>query len=330
MTDEQIAALAGILKSHQRFLLVPHDRPDGDALGSMLALAEAIDHARKESHVILLGPLGKRYEFLFEHAAPPILGEGMTADRLPQVDVVIVIDTSALRQLTAIAPWLQRFPGVVAAIDHHERGDLRCAAALIDEQAPATGLLVGKLLEHLAWLRGPTIAEHLLVAIGTDTGWFSYNNVTPECFLWAGKLAAMGAPLHGTYEKLFLSETPPRFKLMGRALRSAELLADGAAVVLTLTRADFIETGATQCQTENLIDQASRLKTMQVAVMFVECEDQVVRVSLRGRDPFNVHEFARLFGGGGHRQAAGIKLKGTLEAVKSQVVNRLMNVLAAK
>ncbi|NLX07990.1 MAG: bifunctional oligoribonuclease/PAP phosphatase NrnA [Phycisphaerae bacterium] len=313
-----------VLADHQRFLLIPHDRADGDACGSMLALALALEKAGKEVHTLLLNSMGSRYAFIFEDCRVPILGQDVQPDSLPEVDVALVIDTSAMRQLSPIADWLMRFGGLIATIDHHEPGDLPARVACIDEASPAAGIIIARLLERLGWLEGPQIARYLLIAVATDTGWFSYNNVTPECFTWAGRFGAMGADLHELYERLFLSEPPERFKLVAQTLCSAELLADDSLVVFTLTRKDFAETGASDAMTENLIDLSGRLRTMSVGVLFVEGQDGSVRISLRSRRDFNVHEFAQIFGGGGHRQAAGIRLTGSLDEVKQTVLAKLI------
>jgi len=327
MTTDRLADIAKIFTEHDSFMLVPHERADGDACGSMFALAEAMTIAGKEVHEILLSPPGPRYEFLFEDRDVPVLGEQITCGELPPVEVVVVIDTTATCQLTGLAGWFEQFSGTVVAIDHHERGDLRCHAEMVDETAPATGLLVCKLLDHMNWFRGRSIAGHLLMAIGTDTGWFSFSNVTGECFRWAGKLAGMGAPIHEIYENLFLADSPQRFRLAARTLSSAELLADGRIVVFTLTRDDFRLTGASEAHTENLIDYAAKLKTMKVAVLFVEGADGTIRISLRSRQPVNVHEFAQMFGGGGHRRAAGVRVNGPLSAIKTRILNKLTEIL---
>ena len=327
MLATDIAAVAKIFTDHRRFLLMPHDRPDGDACGSMLALAAGLAQAGKQVHTVLSTPPGPRYAFLFDDSSTPMLGRDITIQTLPEVDVAVVIDTSATRQLSALADWLKQFSGVVVAIDHHERGDLHCDAALFDESAPAAGLLVCQLLDHLGWLAGPKMAGHLLMAIGTDTGWFSYSNTTPECFEWAAKLARMGPSIHDVHAKLFLAEPPERFRLVGRVLNSAELFVDGQVVAFTLRRDDFRQTGASEAHTENLIDQASRLKTMKVAALFVEASDATVRISLRSREPFDVHAFAQQLGGGGHRHAAGAKITGEFDEVRSRVLGRLIEMM---
>jgi len=306
---------------------VPHDRADGDACGSMLALATALEKAGKRVHKLLLGGLSSRYEAVFAGQGATVLGKDISLDQIPDVQTVVFIDTTSSAQITPIAPWLEKFCGTVVAIDHHPRGDLCCDAELVDETRAATGLLVGMLLEHLGWLDDPVIAGHLLIAIGTDTGWFRYSNVTAECFWWAAKLAELGAPVHGTYEKLFLSDPPERFELMVRALCSRELLAGGRIVAFTLNQRDFSETGASEAYTENIIDEAARLKTMEVAVLFVERSDGKIGISLRSRGQVDVSRFARRLGGGGHRRAAGIELSDPLDQVKSRILKQLTDTL---
>ncbi|MFA5864352.1 MAG: bifunctional oligoribonuclease/PAP phosphatase NrnA [Phycisphaerae bacterium] len=319
-SNNTIQPLADFLRTNKTFLLVPHERADGDALGSMLALARGLELQGKKAIPLLLSDVSERYRFLFGETFPSILGGNLAVKDIPDSDAVILIDTGVRQQVQPILPLLDRRTNKLIVIDHHASCDLSPDFAFIDEASPATGLLVGKLLGELGWLNDSQMAEYLLVAIASDTGWFSYGNTTADCFWWAGRLAELGADSPAIYQKLFLSDSPQRFRLLARALSGAELRVDNRLVVMTLRQEDFEMCGANQGHTENLIDQACRLKSMLAAILFVEQAGGIIRMSLRSRDPFDVDLFARQFGGGGHRQAAGMRIEGSMDEVKTKVL----------
>ncbi len=323
VSKNTLQRIAGLFQANHSFLLIPHDRADGDALGSMLALARALEAHGKKVFPVMLSEVSERYRFLFENLQPTILGKNLKIEDIPTADLVVLIDTGGRQQLLPILPFLEKQQGKLVVIDHHAHGDMNPDDKLTDEACPATGLLIGQLLEELAWPADPKIAEFLLVAVACDTGWFSYSNTNAECFSWAAKLVERGADARGIYEKLFLSESVPRYRLLARALSSTELRAADRLVAMTLRRSDFADCGADEAHTENLIDQACRLKSMVAAILFVQQPENVVRISLRSRDPFDVHQFAAKFGGGGHRHAAGMRIKGEFEKVRADVLAQL-------
>ena len=304
------------------FILTTHARPDGDGLGCLAALGDALGRRGKSATPILLSPVPPKYRFMFDKL-PAILGEDISAEDLPTVDSLIVIDTSARGQITAMLDWLDRFAGSVGVIDHHEPGDLRFDAGLIDSTASASGVIIAELLEQLGWLDDPDIASDLLVAIGSDTGWFRYANTDARALRWAGRLAELGANVSRTYAKLFLSEVPERLRLLARALGSLELFCAGRVAAMCLTTQDFVACGAGEHHTENIVDEASRIGSVQASALFVQQDDGLVKVSLRSAGQVDVHQLAQRHGGGGHRQAAGCKLSGSVQQVKEQIISEL-------
>ncbi len=322
----KIDQIVDIIRSNQSFLLIPHIRADGDAIGSSLALKRVIEKRfpGKKVEFVLLNSLSERYRFIFGNHLPKIVGEDISVEDLPSVDVVFVIDTAVREQVEPVLPFLDKTEGKVVIVDHHSHWDLRSDLKLIDEEIPATGMVIAKIIDKLKVEFDKEIAEYLLLAIGTDTGWFSYNNTTSECYYWANRCLEAGANNRWLYENLFLSDSIERFKLLSRALASAEMFEDGKIVVFTLYRKDFEETGSEEPHTENIVDFGCRLKTMVVSVLFREQEGGNVRISLRSRTGFDVNQFAQKFGGGGHPCAAGIRIPGDIETVKKQVIEELV------
>jgi phosphoesterase RecJ-like protein len=323
LTMESLEQAMEFIRRHERFLLIPHERADGDALGSMLALERAINNHGKGARAVILTPLSERYQFLAENRNLPLAGKDLAWETLKSADGVIVIDTGAKEQLHAALPFLDNCPGELMVIDHHSYCDLSPKTTLIEKGSPATGLIIAQLLDAMGWLDDAQMAENLLVAIVTDTGWFSYSNTTADCYAWAAKLIALGADDRAIYEKLFLSDSPQRFRLIARALSSAELHCDDRLIVLTLKQDDFRQAGACEAHTENVIDQACRIKPMVAAILFVEQPNDVVRISMRSRAPFDVHAFASQFGGGGHPRASGMRIVGPFDEVRANVIAKL-------
>lgn len=324
-TAEQFAAFANLVATHSRFIVTTHDRPDGDACGSTLAMASALRHLGKTVDCVMPSAVGPRYEFLLTRdadrsASTKIIGANCTVDDLATPDAIIVIDTSSTRQLLPVLPFLERFRGPIAIVDHHKRSDLSASIEIIDDTAPAAGLVVERVIQYLNTALTADLAELLLIAVATDTGWFGYGNTNADCFAAASRYALAGANLNAIHDRLVFCESRARFLLTTRTLNSAELLCNDRLVAFTLTQRDFAECGADTSHTENLIDQASRLASMQMAVMFVEVDANLTRVNFRSRGQADVHQLATRYGGGGHRLAAGAKITGSLADVKRTVL----------
>jgi phosphoesterase RecJ-like protein len=320
ITKEQLREAADFIRKYNHFLLVPHERADGDALGSVLALSQAMKRHGKDARAVMLTELSERYQFLGEENTLTIFDKDKD---LSSIEAIIVIDTGASQQLVSFMPTLEKWTGGLMVIDHHSYCDLKPEVALRDEHSPATGLIIGQLLEEMGWLDEAKIADDLFIAIVSDTGWFSYSNTNADCYAWAARLTSLGANDRKIYENLFLSDSPARFRLIARALSSAELRSENRLIVLTLRQKDFIDAQACEAHTENIIDQACRIKTMVAAILFVEQPSGIVRVSLRSREPFDVHAFAHQFGGGGHPRAAGMRIKGNFDEVRQSVIAKL-------
>lgn len=325
--DGIIYSILGLIEEAESILLLPHVRADGDAIGSCLALRSAIcrKYPNKRVEFVLLSPLSDRYRFIFSGNLPLVLGSSISIDSLPSFDLIIAVDTAVREQLEPAISIIDSHKGRIVAIDHHSHWDLEGDIRLIDEAASATGLIIARIIDRMMGGRlDKEIAEYLLLAIGTDTGWFSYNNTTADCYYWAYKCLEAGADNRWLYENLFLSDSIERFRLLAKAYSSAEIYADGKIVTFTLYRKDFEQTGSVDAHTENIVDQGCRLKDMLVAVLFCEQSADTVRISLRSRSCFDVNQFAQKFGGGGHPCAAGIRMKGRIDDVKRRVLEELL------
>jgi phosphoesterase RecJ-like protein len=302
-TTADLTAIADALRSHDRFLVVTHESPDGDALGSLLATTLALRSLGKDAVMYLAGdvPVPREYAFM---ALDSIV-------RRPPADaaerVLVAVDCAKAERIgdpdaTARAPF-------VVNIDHHHDNTRFGDVNLIVADASSTGEVLRDVLHVLGIELTPELAEPLYIALVTDTGRFQYANTTPKSLRLAAELVEAGADVHAVFQQVYESVEFAKLKLLARALERAEVLEGGRIVVSYLLRADFSEVGAAEPYSEGIIDYLRAVEGAELAVLIREqtsVSGQARKGSLRASiDELDVSAIARLFGGGGHRQAAG-------------------------
>jgi bifunctional oligoribonuclease and PAP phosphatase NrnA len=308
-----------LVHGHQRFVLTTHVRPDGDGLGSMLALADVLEAPplSKTVRMTVASVLPPRYDFLdpgrrVRRFEPP-------GDLYRDADAAIVLDTGTWNQLGDFGTLLRALPISKAVIDHHLTQDDLGALRLVDTSAEATGRLV---YEAIRALGGPipTSAAHcLFVALAMDTGWFRHNNTTPATFTLAADLVSAGARATEAYECLFEQNTLGRLKLTGLVLSRLQLTHNGRVAHTEIRRDDYVSTGAVPQDSEDLVNYTRSLGGVEVGLLFMEQPRGGVKVSFRSRR-VDVASLAERFGGGGHRLASGAILESSLAEARSRVL----------
>ena len=317
-------AVVSRLQSANVIVLLSHVRPDGDALGSMAAVARSGKGARKKCTIISPAKLPWRYEFLL--AGLTTAEEGAFADLAEACDCVVVLDTSSLAQLEGLGQELTRLADKTVVIDHHKGPDDLAAIQWIDQSAAATAIMVMELIDHLGWPVGPDAAEALAAAILTDTGWLKYSNTDPRALEAVSKLVAAGVRPDELYKRLYQSDRLQRVKLKARLLDSLAISCEGRLAVMTVSVQDFAESGAGQDETEGLVNEAMNIASVELVVLLVEGAGPV-RASLRSRGGVDVCEIARGFGGGGHAKAAGCHSQASLEQFRADVLRACSDAL---
>jgi len=305
------------LSAAPRLLVVTHARPDGDGLGSMSAITSAARAAGKEVATLVPGDVPPRYDFLLAPDRPA--GAERFAELADWADAVVIVDTCAFAQLDGLDAQLAAARGKIVVIDHHATTDDIGAVRWVDASAAAAGVMVGELLEGLGWPLGLPAAEALLTAMTTDTGWFRFANTDARCLRAAARLFEAGVAGDKLYQRLFQADRPERMLLLSRALSSMELSAGCRIATMRIRAGDFVETGARQDETENIVSEPMRMGCVEVSMLLVENGDarseRCVRVSLRSRGKVDVAAIARSFGGGGHAQAAGLRIDEDIDAL---------------
>src|SRR6266576_1591243 len=316
-TASELAAVADAIREHDRFVLTTHENPDGDALGSLLAADLALEQLGKDTVMVLHGdaPLPGEYGFM------PL---GDLQRRWPDdvAERVLLAVDCANESRIADPEVLGRVP-LSINVDHHHDNTRFGQINLIVPDASSTGEVVRDLFRELGIQLTPDIAEALYIALVTDTGRFQYTNTTPKALRLGAELVEAGADVHRIFQGVYESVEFAKLKLLARALDRARVLEGGRIVVSHLLRKDFAEVGAAEAYSEGIIDSLRAVEGAELAALIREPprdDGPTRRVSLRSSvDELDVSAIARLFGGGGHRQAAGFSAEQSVDEITERV-----------
>jgi phosphoesterase RecJ-like protein len=313
-TSDDLQAVADTLRSHDRFLLVTHENPDGDALGSLLAAKLGLDSLGKDAEMYLYGdaPLPTEYSFMrldgLLRGSPPEIG-----DR-----VLVALDCANESRLGPDLALIEQ-ASLKVDIDHHHDNSRFGDVNLIVADASSTAEVLRDVLRELDVELTPEIAEALYIALVTDTGRFSYTNTTPKALRLGAELVEAGADVHRVFQGIYESVEFAKLKLLARALDRAQVYEGGRLVVSHLVRSDFTELNAPEAYSEGIIDYLRAVEGASMAALIREpprSEGPARRISLRSSDDeLDVSAIARLSGGGGHRQAAGFSSERSIEEI---------------
>jgi len=315
-----------LVRENDRFVLTTHMRPDCDAVGSCVALAEALRTLGKKVRVVIGDPVPPHIAFMDPNDDVSVLGCDVSADEL-KPDVLIVLDTSAWSQLGPMANVLKKTAARKVVIDHHASSDDLGAECFKNSQAEATGRLVLEAIKALEVTVTPTMASTMFTAIATDTGWFRFSSVNEATFAAAAELVRAGASPKGVFSLLYEHNSMPRLLLQGHILAHAQEDLGGRLIYSAATNADFAATGAEATDTEDIVNRLLSAAGAEVAVLFQEQDDEDIKVSLRSRGTTDVRRIAEQFGGGGHIAAAGVRYAGTLAQAQAAVLDAVRAVL---
>jgi phosphoesterase RecJ-like protein len=301
-TTSELQAVAEALRDNDRFLLVIHENPDGDALGSILAMKLVLDALGKDSVMYVSGkaPLPGEYKFME-------LGDLRRADAADRV--LFALDCANESRLGEGQAALAKTP-LVLNVDHHHDNSRFGAVNLVVPEASSTGEIIRDLTAELGVELTPELAEALYIALVTDTGRFQYANTTPKALRLAAELVEAGADVHRVFQSVYETVQLAKLKLLARALERAQVYEGGGIVVSYLLKTDFGEVGASEPYSEGIIDFLRAVEGAEMAALIREPPmpgRTARRVSLRSSsDELDVSAIARASGdGGGHRQAAG-------------------------
>mgnify|MGYP000468806396 CR=1 FL=1 len=303
------------------FCVVGHVRPDGDCIGSQLALALALKNAGKKVVCWNEDPVPQKLRFLDEERL--IRKPGPNGG----YDCVVAVDAASLERLGSAAQYIQD-RRIFLNIDHHASNTRYADINWVCPRMPSTGELIFRLLKEGGWPITRLMADCLFTAVSTDTGSFQYATTRPSTYHVAAELVKRGADLARICNEVYQSFPLSRVRLVRHLYNKFRLACGDRVAYLWLKKADFARTGAGKDDAEGLIDHIRAIEPVVVAVVFEEVEPQLTRVSLRSKDArVDVNQIAGLFGGGGHAAAAGARVAGSPLAAQRKVLAAIKQAL---
>lgn len=312
------------LRTAQRVLLTGHRSPDGDCLGSELALAELVRRLGGHATIVNRDPAPSNL------AALPGAATVVTAEQLPtgferEHDLVVTVECPGLDRPGLVG--LDRLP--ILNIDHHPSNDAYGEVNFLDDEAPAVGVMVWQMFSTAGLAPTAADATNLYVALTTDTGDFRYSNATPRAFHAAAEMVAAGADPVQVSEWVHDGRSTASVRLLGEALATLELAAGGRLATVAVAEDAFRRAAASPADTEEIVNQPRAIEGVEVVAFFKQWEPGVVRISLRSKGSIDVRRVAAELGGGGHPNAAGCTVRGALGDVRRGVTTTLVKLLEA-
>ena len=322
MSAAKFEQIGRALREHQRFAVLSHVRPDGDALGSQLALGLSLRQLGKDVRIWNEDGMLEKYSFLPSAnllTKPPADPE--------DVGVAIALDTAIQKRLGTTLPAV-RSTKVWINIDHHPSNPGYGDLVYIDPKAPATGQILFELIRNEKFPIDAAIAENLYVAISTDTGSFQYPNTTARTFEIAAELVRAGVDVGRVSQLTYENYPRRRVELLRDLLGTMRFEANDRVASFSLSLATAKKLGVLPEDNEGLIDHLRAIRGVIVAVFFEELADGKVRVSMRSKnEKVNVCSICEKFGGGGHLLAAGARVRGSLADVEKKILEEVRDVV---
>lgn len=307
------------IKQGQTFLVASHESPDGDAIGSTLALTLALREMGKEVVAYNRHGVPKEYRFLPGH-------ETLVNEVEPgrKFDVGFVLDAGELKRAGA---WIRECCDCLVNIDHHPHSEDFGDVYYLDVEASATGVMVHRVLEQLRHPTSEDVAICVYTAILSDTGSFRYSNSNQEAFRVAGEMVPLGVDPWAISSGLYESQDEERLRLLALALPTLKVSASGAYASIAVTLDMYAATRSSAEHTDRFINYPRSVNGVEVAIFFRQIDSGTFKVGFRSKGNVDVGGLAREMGGGGHHNAAGATVEGSLETVESWVFTRVDEIL---
>jgi phosphoesterase RecJ-like protein len=308
------AAIRDAILQRQRFVITSHARPDGDAIGSQLAMAFALRSLGKTVRVVGSDPAPPQF-----HTFPGVKEIEITPSVAGEFDAALVMECGDLSR-TGVAGFEKFF---VINIDHHQGNAMYGALNWYDASAAACGEMVFDLIEALGVPITPEIATHVYVAIMTDTGGFHFGHITPRTFEISRRCTEAGAEPEAIARAVYDSSSLGKLRLMGAVLHGLELECGGRLALVHMSLKMLADCGATHEDSDGLINLPLTVKEIEAVAFFKEIAPGQYRISMRSKGDVDVNRAAQACGGGGHRNAAGCSMDAPYPEVRAKLLAEL-------
>ena len=317
-TPTPLERVVAQLRRSRKILMGTHASPDGDALGSELALARFLKGLGKEVRILNTGGLARRLAWLPAPGEVEDYAPARHDAAIAEADAIVVVDIGNWERLETMVAPVMKSRAVRIDLDHHPVENCPADLSVNDPSAPAVGMIVYRLIRALGGRLTRETAEPIYVSLLTDTGSFKYSNTGPDTHRLAAECLALGVEPYTVYTRLYECMSPARLRLLGTALARVEV--DRAVAWTVLPHGLYAATGAREDDSEGIVEQVRALEGVETALVFKEAEPGVVKVSLRSKSRADVNAVARRFGGGGHARAAGLTMRASLEKAVAEVL----------
>lgn len=321
--DQAIENIAAAIEQNQRFLVATHVRPDGDAIGAVLAMTSILQRLQKQARPFCQDPVPPGQAFL-----PGTEKIRSRPDGIDHYQVAVLVDCGEYSRVGPnLANAIRPIPTIIN-IDHHVNRDPFGTFFWVDPKASSTCEMLYLLTQRLHLSLDPDLATQLYTGLLTDTGSFRFSNTSHRALEVASRLAAAGAEPAAIAQQVYESSTPQRLVLLAQVLNTVQFYRNDRLVVAELTQKMFNRSAASPTDSDGFIDLLRSVQSVQVAVLFRESHDGMVHVSLRSKGQSDVAAFARSYGGGGHHNAAAFHLQSELLLAKAEVIQKLTDYLS--
>lgn len=300
------------IKNAEKIVILTHETPDGDAIGSSLAMYFAIKRLGKEADVVI-PDFPRTYAFL--PGVENVKKEGQSQN----YDLAIALDCSDIKRLNGFASYFESAK-VKIVIDHHSSNTMFGDHNFVNPAAPACAQILVTMLEYLGVEIDKEIGTCIATGIITDTGGFKYNTVTAETFEFIAELLNKGINISDTYRKALQIVSKKKFEITKVALNRLELLEDGKIAFTYITKEEQEKLGLEVGDHEGIVEQGRDIEGVEVSIFLRQTPNGAYKASFRSNDYVNVADICLMFGGGGHFHAAGCSLDLPLEQVKEKLI----------
>lgn len=310
-------------------MLTTHENPDGDGIGSIVALYQHLKGKGKQSRILLTSKLPEEFQFLDPDNKFEIFEENKHTDWLRNVDLAILLDIGNYTRTGRMWNVIQQNGTTVVNIDHHPyQNGHPFTINISDINASATGELI---YEYLKAIDPDSLSkktyEAIYVAIMTDTGSFSYNNTNVLCHEIAANAIKSGVDTAKIHQKIYGSSSRSRIKLLAAVADNLQFTYDNKLVWFTITKEMMENANAVKDDVDGFTDFARSIKGVEVSLMIFENAENSCRINFRSKGYYSINKIAQYFGGGGHSFAAGAKVNGKIYDMASKVVDKTIEIM---
>lgn len=305
------------LKSSQKIGISFHTSPDGDSLGSSLALLQILKELNKEAYIICKESIPETFNFLpFSEEI-----EKNTTEPLDNTDCVVVLDCGNIERINGNID-LNNDKYIVLNVDHHKSNEEYGKINYVNSEAAAVGEIIYDIMEQLKVTLNKSIATCIYTSLLTDTGSFRHSNTTSKTHNIAGKLISTGFDFSQIHRIIFDNKSLNRIKLYGKIIEDLEVTNNGKIAFINAKKSYFEELNLENGDASDLLTFGMKINTVEVVALFKE-KDDILKVSLRSKQYVDAREIAESYGGGGHIRAAGFASDKPLEQLKKELISKI-------